>query len=72
MWETSSDVRDFVAFQTLDIILLHKSLDVLLDIRNLGREAGLDLLDHFLDELYVLHLLARLHDTDDRRLVGRC
>jgi hypothetical protein len=60
-----SNVRDFVVIQTLDIVLLHEGFDILLDIGNLGREAGLDLLDNLLHELDVLHLLARLHDADN-------
>lgn len=61
--EILSDVGDLVSVYTLDVILLHQCLDVLLDVRDLGREAGLDLLNDFLHELDVLHLLARLHDA---------
>lgn len=67
--EDSSNVRDLVSFLTLDVILLHECLDVLLDVGDFWREPGLDLLNHFLHELHVLHLLARLHDTDNRRLL---
>lgn len=67
--EDSSNVRDFVSFQALDVILLHKCLDVLFDVGDLGREPGLHLLNHFLHELHMLHLLARLHDTNNRRLL---
>lgn len=61
----SGNVSNLISVQTLDIILLHEGLDILLDIRDLGREARLDLLDDFLDELDVFHLLAGFHDAHD-------
>lgn len=63
------NVGDFVTIQTLYIILLHEGLNILFDVGNLGREAGFDLLDHLLDELDVSHLLSRLHDANDSRLL---
>ena len=63
-----SDVGDLVSVYTLDVLLLHQCFDVLLDVRDLGREAGLDLLNDFLHELDVLHLLARFHDAHNRGL----
>lgn len=60
-----SNVGDFVPFDSFDVVLLHESFDVLLDIGDLGGEAGLHLLDDLLNKLDVLHLLARLHDADD-------
>jgi hypothetical protein len=59
------NIGQFIVVQSFNIILFHESLDVLFDIRDFGREAGFDLLDDFLDQLHVLHLFTRLHDTDD-------
>lgn len=51
------NVGQFIVVQALDVILLHEGFDVLLDIGDFGWEAGFDLLDNFLDELDVFHLL---------------
>lgn len=64
------NVSDLVPIQSLYIILLHESLNVFLDVRNLGREAGFHLLDHLLDELDMSHLLSRFHDANNGRLPG--
>ena len=64
----SCNVGDFVTVHSLDVVLLHERFDVLFDIRDLGREARLDLLDDLLHKLNVLHLLARLHDAHNGRL----
>lgn len=60
-----SNVGDLVAIQSLDVVFLHQGLDVLLDIGDLGRESGFNLLDHLLDQLDVLHFLSGFHDADD-------
>lgn len=52
------NVGQFIVVQALNVILLHESFDVLLDIGDFRWEAGFDLLDDFLDELDVFHLLA--------------
>ncbi len=62
----SSHVAQLVILlQSLQILLLDELVDGLLDILDLGREAGFDLRDGLLDEHDVLHLLARLHYTND-------
>lgn len=64
----SSNVGNLVPIQTLDVILFHQRLDVLLNVGDLGREARLDLLDDFLHKLDVFHLLPGFHDTNNGRL----
>ena len=56
--------------QALEILFLDELINGFLDIGHFGREAGFDLVDGFLDEDDVLHLLAGLHDADDSRLGG--
>ena len=64
----SSQVRVLIGLDTLEILFLNQLIDRLLDIRDFRREARFDLVDGFLHELHVLHLLAGLHDADDGRL----
>jgi hypothetical protein len=59
------DVSQFVIVESLNVILLHESIDVLLDVGNLGREAISDLGDDFFNEQDVLEFLAPFHDTDN-------
>lgn len=51
-----------------DDSLFHKCLDVLFDVRNLGRKSGPNLGDDFFHKMDVLELLASLHDTHNNGL----
>ena len=62
------DVRQLIIIKTLDVVLLHQSINVLLDIGNLGWKPSLDLVDDLFHELDVLELLAALHDANDDSL----
>lgn len=62
------NVGQFVVVKTLDVVLLHQRVDVLLDIGNLRRETVADLVDDLFDELDVSQLLATLHDTHNDSL----
>ncbi len=68
MIHISCYVGQFVTIQTFYVIFLHQRVDVLLDIWDLWRKSSLDLLNYLLDELDVLQLLPRLHDTNNCRL----
>jgi hypothetical protein len=63
-----SKVSELVAVQALEVFLLEENVNAFLDVADLRREAGLDLLDRLGHKLGVLHSLARLHDTNDGRL----
>lgn len=63
-----SNVRQLVVVKSLNIILLHQGVDVLLDVGYLWRETIAYLIDDFLDEVDVLELLATFHDSDDHGL----
>lgn len=62
------EVAEVVVLQSFKILLIEKDLDALLNISHLGNESLPDLVDGFADELLVLHALAGLHDSHDRRL----
>jgi len=57
--------RITLTVRPLNVILLQKGIDSLLDIRNLGIEPRSNLPDDFLNQCLVFHCLARLHDSDD-------
>mmetsp|Transcript_23744 Transcript_23744/g.77363 ORF Transcript_23744/g.77363 Transcript_23744/m.77363 type:complete len:746 (+) Transcript_23744:257-2494(+) len=57
-----------VVLVALQKLTLDERLDPLLDHVRVGHEAGGQLRSHVGDESVVLHLLARLHDADDRSL----
>lgn len=61
-------IAKLVTLKALEILLLKKNVDALLDVTDLGGETGLDLLDSLGHELRVLHCLSRLHDSNDSRL----
>ena len=63
------DVSQLIVIKSLDVVLLHQRIDILLDIRDLRRESVLDLGDDFFDEVNVLELLATFHDTNNNGLV---
>jgi len=62
------NVGKLIAIQSLYVILLHQRIDVFLDIRNLRWEACFDLADDFFDQVDVLELLSRLHDSNNSSL----
>ena len=64
----SSNVRQLVVVQSLDVVFLHERVYVLLDVWNLWWEAGLDLTDDFFDKMDVLEFFPRLHDAYDSSL----
>ena len=51
-----------------NVLLLQQSLNSLLDIRNLRREALRELRNDLLDQDLILQRLSGLHDADNRRL----
>lgn len=51
------DVSKLVAVKAFNVIFLHQRVNILLDIGYLRREASLDLLNDFADELAMLQLL---------------
>lgn len=63
-------VSKLVILEPFQVLLVEENLYALLDIRNLWHKARPNLVDSFADELRVLHLLSRLHDTNDGRLCG--
>src|SRR6202000_3293669 len=67
-WLCSCYVRQLIVIESLNVILLHESINILLDVGDLGREPASNLVDDFLDEVDVLELLATLHDTDNNGL----
>lgn len=64
----SSQITQFLPFETLEVFFVDELIDRLLDVGDLGREARFDLRNRFLHELDVLHFLAGFHDADDGRL----
>lgn len=67
-WTLLREVTKLVVFETLEILFVEQYLYALLYVCNLWQEAALDLRNSFADKLVVLHLLTRLHDTDNGRL----
>ena len=67
-WVHLCDVSQLVIVKTLDIVLLHECINVLLDIGDLWRESVADLVDDLFDEVDMLELLATLHNTNDHSL----
>ena len=63
--DRSSNVRQLVILKSLNVVLLHQSIDILLDVGDLGRESTSDLVDDFFDKVNMLELLATLHDSHD-------
>ncbi len=66
--ESSQIAELVVVLQTLEVFLFDELIDGFLDILDLGCETRLDLRDGLLHQYDVLHLLARLHDANNRRL----
>ena len=71
----SSNVSQLIVVQSFDVVLLHESINVFLDVGDFGREAISDLIDDLFNQKNMLELLAALHDTNDhslRRVSVKC
>jgi len=67
-WKSLCYICQLVVIKSLNIVLLHEGIDVLLNIRYLRRESIADLCDDLFDQKDVLELLSALHDSNNNGL----